>query len=59
MRKGYKLKKVKLYPFAVKIVNRILASSYCTNRGFEMTPTDLIEELLINFEEELKRTGRL
>ena len=59
MRNRYKLKKVKLYPFAVKIIERILASDYCADRGFEMTATDLIEELLVNFEEELERTGRL
>ena len=58
MRNRLKLK-VKLYPVDIKRMERILASPYCADRGFKMTPADLIAELLINFEEELKRTGRL
>ena len=41
--------KVKLPKWAVEKLDYLLESDYCQDRGFEMTYSDLIAEMIANF----------
>lgn len=45
---------IAIEPLIYEELQRILESDYCKNRGFKMTESDLIEEMIANFNKEAK-----
>lgn len=45
---------IAIEPLLYEELQRILESDYCRNRGFKMTESDLIEEMIANFKKEVE-----